>query len=175
MLLILSGHTILVFEVSLPSIFPFESKVTSCTESVWPLSVRSKSPVSKSHNLIVASSLAETKTLNTGWNTTFQNGLWKLVLAGSILLQNNNVVVANVSYRKHLWAIYGYWCSMTRQNILLWGALGIHSVGLRFFLVGAPVMNSFSSLLKFWFLFWELLWHSKTSERRNTKLVIFNI
>lgn len=59
------------------SSLPVESKQMSWIESVWPFSVLSYSPVSKSQTFIVASSLAETITLNTGWNITLVMGaLW---------------------------------------------------------------------------------------------------
>lgn len=58
---------------SLPNTLPCASKAMSCTESVWPLSVRSYSPVSKSHTLIVASSDEVINKLNIGWNITWNS------------------------------------------------------------------------------------------------------
>lgn len=55
-----------------------------------PLRVRSYSPVSKSHTFRVASSLAETIRLNTGWNITLVTGA--LCPENTKLLTNDNLM-----------------------------------------------------------------------------------
>lgn len=68
----------------LPRILPCASNAMSWTESVCPLSVRSYSPVSKSHTLIVASSEDEINRLNTGWKMTWKWMAIDLVRGGSL-------------------------------------------------------------------------------------------
>lgn len=64
-----------------PRKFPLLSKSASWTALVCPLTVRSRSPVSQSQTLSVASSLAVTMTLKTGWKATLVTGLrWPVIV-----------------------------------------------------------------------------------------------
>jgi hypothetical protein len=55
---------------SLPNHRPLESNSRSCTDRMCPFNVRSRSPVSQSQSLIVASSDAEASKEYNGWNAT---------------------------------------------------------------------------------------------------------